>query len=96
MAAFNFQFKLCWLYDIFVMLRDNNIYIGKNAIGEMGKMGFEQGFIGILSNACFGNGEKLLIVPGKYQGFCVVNDVWMLWEIWIAERYRLIGRIYWD
>lgn len=30
------------------MLRDNSIYIGKNAIGEMGKMSFEYGFIGIL------------------------------------------------
>ena len=42
MAAFNFfKFKLCELSGVFLTPRDNSIYIGKNAIGEMGKMGFE-------------------------------------------------------
>ena len=32
----------------------------------MGKIGFKQGFIEILSNGYFGNGEKMRIVPWKY------------------------------
>lgn len=55
--------------------RDNSIYIRKNTIGVMSKMGFEYGFIGILSNECFGNSEKLLIMPVKHWDFCVVSDV---------------------
>ena len=76
MAAFKFfQFKLCELSGVFLIPRDNSIYIGKNAIGEMGKTSFEQRFAGILSNACFGNSEKLLIILGKDWDFCVESDV---------------------
>ena len=39
-AAFIF-FKLCELSGVFLIPRDNSIYIGKNAIGVMGKIGFE-------------------------------------------------------
>ena len=41
----------------------------------MNKIGFEYGFIGILSNECFGNSEKLLIMPVKHWDFCVESDV---------------------
>lgn len=57
------------------MLRDNSIYIGKNTIGAMSKIGFEHGFIGILSNGCFGSDEKMMIMPGKHWDFCVASDV---------------------
>lgn len=46
MAAFkffilNFLVKLCELSCVFLIPRDNSIYIGKNAIDVMSKMGFE-------------------------------------------------------
>ena len=37
----NFLVKLCELSCVFLIPRDNSIYIGKNAIGVMSKMGFE-------------------------------------------------------
>lgn len=45
-----------------MILRDDNIYIGKNVINMMGKIGFEYGFIGILSNGYFVNGKKMRIM----------------------------------
>ena len=41
----------------------------------MSKIEFEQGFIWILSNECFGNSEKLLVMLGKHWDFGVVSDV---------------------
>lgn len=41
----------------------------------MSKMGFEYGFIGILSNEYFWNGEKLLVIHGKDWDFCVMGSV---------------------
>ena len=63
MAALNFLIKLRQLCSVFVILRDDNIYIGKNVISVMGKIGFEYGFIGILSNRYFVNGKKMRIMP---------------------------------
>ena len=37
----NFLVKLCELSFVFLIPIDNSIYIGKNAIGVMSKMGFE-------------------------------------------------------
>ena len=74
--------------------RDSSIYIGKNTIWFWCEIGFEYGFIGILSNECFWNGEKLLIMPGKHWDFYVVSGSDGCGGTWMVEWYRLIWRIY--